>query len=306
MSRFLLLLCLIVLAGPALADTLRHDGRDRDYLIERPPGLALPAPTVFVLHGGGGTAERTRRTTAFHASGARAGYVTVYPQGIGNQWNDAREAAAIRRKQGGEVIDDVGFLTALAQQLVQAGIADARRIYATGASNGGMMTFRLACEAAGVFAAFAPVIANLPEKAERTCRPARPVPLMLLNGTADELILWDGGAVAPMFPADRGTTLSTDRTLAVFRALNGCAGPAMPGPERDLGGGIRLTVTGSEGCRDGTNVILYRFDGMGHRWPETANSRLPGRFGDLLGPAPANYPASREIRAFFARHPMPE
>ncbi len=159
-------------ARSAHADEIAHGDRVRSFILDVPQGLQTPAPTVFVLHGGGGTAERIRRATLLHETGARVGFVTVYPQGLANQWNDARSSPVVVSKQGGTGADDVGFLRALVAHLVAAGVTDPGQVHVTGLSNGGMMTFRLACEAADVFAAFVPVIANLPEPAEHDCRPS--------------------------------------------------------------------------------------------------------------------------------------
>ena len=298
-----LLLGLLVLSAPAGAATLEHDGVERSYSLELPEGADRPLPTVFVLHGGGGDGARMARFSRFHESAAAAGFVTVYPDGVGRQWNDARDAMTIRENQNGENVDDVGFLIALAEKLAADGIADPKRIYVTGASNGGMMTLRLACEAAGVFAAFAPVIASLPADAETDCRPSRPAPMLIMNGTADKLIPWDGGAVAPMFPGDRGAVLSTPRTMEILAALNRCGGGSSTTPAEDLGDGIRLTVRSWQGCA--APLQLYRFEGMGHRWPEARLADLPGRLGDWLGTAPVGYPANDVIRRFLAEHALP-
>lgn len=283
----------------AHAGEIAHGDRMRSFILDVPQGLQMPAPTVFVLHGGGGTAERIRRATAMHEAGKREGFVTVYPQGLANQWNDARNSPVVIAKQGGAGADDVGFLRALVAHLVSIGLSDPGRVHVTGLSNGGMMTFRLACEAADVFAAFVPVIANLPEPAEQDCRPSRPVPMMVMNGTVDRLILWDGGPVAGMFPGDRGRTLSTSRTMALFAALNGCAAESL----NQIGDSgtdpvVTLTVHRYAGCTDDVDLRLYAFLGMGHRWP--GGNPLPAAFEDLMGPAPRGFPVQDEIWSFLA------
>ncbi|MDF1735943.1 MAG: PHB depolymerase family esterase [Minwuia sp.] len=297
-----LLVCLCFVSGHAHvahSDEIAHDGRTRSFIVDVPQGLQASAPTVFVLHGGGGTAERIRRTTALHQVGARQGFVTVYPQGAANQWNDARNSPVVVAKQGGGGADDVGFLRALVAHLVSTGVTDPGRVHVVGLSNGGMMAFRLACEAADVFAAFVPVIASLPEPAEHDCRPARAVPMMVMNGTVDRLVPWDGGPVAAMFPGDRGRTLSTARTMAVFSALNGCSSEILDsvgGPGRDPV--VTLNVHRHLGCRDDVDLRLYAFVGMGHRWP--GGGPLPAAYEDLLGPAPRAFPVGAEIWSFLA------
>jgi polyhydroxybutyrate depolymerase len=302
-----LVAALCIMPATVLADTFTHDGRSRDYILEVPDGLSLPAPTVFVLHGGTRSASKIRRSTDFHDQGEISGFVTVYPEGIGGHWHDAREAAQIIGKQGGKGADDVGFLTTLAGRLTAEGVADPRRIYVTGSSNGGMMSFRLACEAADVFAAFAPVIASLPEKAEHSCKPVRPVPLLMINGTDDKLIPWEGGRVAPMTAGQRGRVLPVMKSMEMFHKLNGCAKAEsqdahVPGDPYT----IPLFITRYAGCGGGSELGLYRFDGMGHRWPESARPWYGGIWDDIVGPAPTRFPAAEHIWAFFARHRLPE
>lgn len=297
-----LLVALSLFGGSAMvaqAGEIMHGDRVRSFILDVPQGLPTPAPTVFVLHGGGGTAERIRRATRMHETGAREGFVTVYPQGLANQWNDARSSPVVVSKQGGSGADDVGFMRALLAHLISTGVTDPERVHVTGLSNGGMMTFRLACEAADVFAAFVPVIANLPEPAEHDCRPSRPIPMMVMNGTADRLILWEGGPVAGMFPGDRGRTLSTARTMAVFAALNGCAGDSLARTGKSSTGPVvMLTVHSYSGCTDDVDLRLYAFVGMGHRWP--GGNLLPAAFEDLMGPAPRGFPVQDEIWSFLA------
>jgi polyhydroxybutyrate depolymerase len=300
--RLLLTLAVLGWGVAAGAETLLHDGRERSYILDAPEGIALPAPAVFVLHGGSRSAAKIRRSTRFHQHGAANGHVTVYPDGVGNQWNDDRDADAVRGNQGGEDVDDVGFLVALAGRLAREGIADPARIYVTGSSNGGMMAFRLACEAADVFAAFAPVIASLPARAEESCRPSRPVPLMMINGAEDRLIPWEGGEVAAMFPGDRGAVLSVDRTVSIFRRLNGCGAPEIVNDRSPDDYGTPLFITRATGCEGFSEVVLYRFEGMGHRWPEPRVLRLPPRWQALLGRAPDGFPARDHIWRFFRDH----
>ncbi|MEC9345627.1 MAG: prolyl oligopeptidase family serine peptidase [Pseudomonadota bacterium] len=299
MRGALALLALLLAAFPAGAGTIMHGGTERSYETVVPDGLALPAPTLFALHGGGGGIARMRNFSGLDREAARIGMVVVFPQGIGGHWNDGRDAPTVRLEQDGRNTDDTGFLVALATHLAATGIADPRRTYVTGISNGGMMSLRLACEAAGTFAAFAPVTASLPVELTG-CRPARPVPVLLMNGTLDRLILWQGGPVAGDFPGDRGRTIAVEDTVAHLADANGCVAAPETLPASDVGNGIRLAATRRAGCRNGVEVTLYRFDGMGHRWPDTRTARM-GRAIDLLGPAPATFDAAAALRDFLLR-----
>jgi len=284
--------------------TLTHGGQDRHYEVVVPDGFARPGPVLFVLHGGTRSGADIRRLTGFDKVGAQRGFATVFPDGLGNQWNDARRAPD---SQLSEDIDDVGFLKGLAAKLVSDGIADPARIYATGMSNGGMMTFRLACEAADTFAAFAPVIANLPADAEAGCRPLRPVPMVIISGTQDRLVLWQGGPVAGMLPGDRGRTLSSSRTAAIFgERIGKCAEAASEaGLTLQDGSGITPIRHSYNGCAGDIQVVLYEMQGMGHRWPQARSTHLAGPVGELMGTAPRDFPANRIIWDFLRRFSLP-
>ena len=139
-----------------------------------PPWFAVP-PTgyggiewiVWLL--ADGLVDAGHHVTLFASGDSRtkARLVAVYPDARDHQWNDGRLAGPGRH-------DDMAFLRGLIGRLVEDRIADAARIYVTGPSNGGMMTLRLACEAAELIAAAAPIIASLPADLARTCKPARP------------------------------------------------------------------------------------------------------------------------------------
>ena len=118
------------------------------------------APTI--------TAAQTARSSGFAEAAAARGFTAVFPQGVNRQWNDGREDGHISS------IDDVGFLRQLVDELISRGIADRARIYLAGISNGGMMTFRMLCEASELFAGAATIIANMPAGVGEGCRCASP------------------------------------------------------------------------------------------------------------------------------------
>ena len=260
-------------AVPAGALEFSHDGRLRTAELVVPAAAEGPLATLFVLHGGRGGGARVRALTGLDRLARETGFVAVFPSAIGGNWDDGRAAPAIRARHGGQAIDDVGYLAALARRLIARGTTDPARLFVMGLSNGGMMTLRLACESADLFRAFVAVIASLPAALAARCRPARPVPVMLMNGTADRLVPWAGGRVAPMWPADRGQVLSTPATLAFWRRVDRCGDTATEQDRGAVGGAVRLTVTAWRDCAPGAAVVLYRFAGMGHRWPGPGANR---------------------------------
>jgi polyhydroxybutyrate depolymerase len=268
-------------------------GMEREYILSLPPKSG-PQPTLLILHGGGMNARSAARTTGMETLIAREGLVAVYPNAYRREWNDGREARLAARGYS----DDVGYLRALVAALVKEGIADPKRIYVTGASNGGMMSLRLICEAADVFAAAAPIIASLPADIAKHCKPARAVPVLVINGTADPLVPYGGGGVG--FAGRRGNVLSTDATMARLRRFNGCTDEART--ERlfdfDPADGSTVTVNSWTSCASGAPVVLYRVDGGGHRIPQRQkrNFQVIDR---MLGRENHDFDAAEVIWAFF-------
>lgn len=276
------------------AGRLAVGGRERSYLLHLPPNYAQAAalPLVLVLHGGGGNASNAAMMSGMSARADRAGFIVAYPNGTGRRddrlltWN-AGNCCGQALDQG---VDDVGFIRMLIADLAGRYKVDSRRIYVTGMSNGGMMTYRVACELADVIAAAAPVAGalNPPE-----CRPGRPVPLIIFHGTADQHVLYEGGPPRKTIDSHPRVDASVADAVAFWTANNGC--PAAPASE-ERDGVVRDTYAG---CRDGAEVVLYSIQGGGHAWPG-------GERGSALGDQPSDAIAASDLMwEFFARHPRP-
>lgn len=245
--------------------TLVSSGQERSYWIVRPKNVTGRAPVVFVLHGGAVGDGRQTFRYGFHELGERDGVVTVHPNGKGEGWVDGRDTPYLQGRSGGA--NDVVFFRDMIGELIAEGVADPKRIYVTGGSNGGMMTMRLACELGDLIAAVAPFVSLLPQKLEATCKPVRPVPILMIASTSDRLMPYAGGAVAPMSGDDRGTVLSAAQTFAFWQSRNGCSGPATAQdlPDVDPQDGTRVRVETAQRC--GAPVIMYSVEGGGHRLP---------------------------------------
>ena len=144
-----------------VSGSLQFQGRKRTYLVHVPPSYngSRPVPLVLVLHGGMGNAAGTEKLTGMSAKADKEGFIVVYPDGTGLlgdrilTWNVGFGFGYALRKN----VDDVGFMKALVANLGTKYSIDRARVYATGISNGGMMSYRLASDASDVFAAVAPV-----------------------------------------------------------------------------------------------------------------------------------------------------
>ena len=298
---FLLLLGAACLgAAPDLAAEVRTRTLDmgdarRTYLLYTPEAPRAPAagwPLVVALHGGGGTAEQMMSFSRFNAIAAREGFAVAYPQGTGRRWNDGR----VFRGRGETDADDVAFVRAVVADIAAKGTAlDRKRIFAAGISNGGFMSFRLACEAADLFAAVAPVTATMPADLGPRCKPGAPVAVLVINGTADPLVPYAGGYVRTMFSL-RGEIWSTDRTVAFWAKHNGCAGPAdvRAMADRDIADGSRVIDIAYLRCA-AARVRLLRIEGGGHTWPGGAQY-LPAAW---VGTTNRDIDASEAIWRFF-------
>jgi len=273
LSLFLLFACVAtVSAQSTIAGTLPHAGYDRTYLVHVPASYdgTQSVPLVIALHGGGGFAENMARTTDFNEAADEHGFIVVYPEGVGNGWNDGRTTIlqlAIRQH-----VDDVGFLTALIDTLRGQYTID--RVYMAGISNGGMMTFRYACEMAEQLAGFMTVVANLPDPIYDSCSPSQPVPAVMIFGEADPLMPFAGGIVgAGSRRGDYGTVVSAEDTISVWTTANGCASAgvvtALPDTAND---DARVTLTAFADCA--APVQVYQIANGGHGWPGDTSLRL--------------------------------
>jgi polyhydroxybutyrate depolymerase len=282
--------------------TLDHAGLTREYLVHVPARAAgAPAPLVLALHGGGGSARDALRLTdgALRRLSDREGFVLVAPEGIDHAWNDGRPTG--HRRAHRENVDDVGFLAALVGALVRDAGVDARRVYATGISNGGMMAYRLACERSDAVTAIAPVAAAMPEWLGARCAPRRPVPVLAISGTDDPLVPWGGGEVHFGRRAF-GRVLSQAETIRGWVARNGCTATPVTTqlPDRDPRDGTRARrddyCAGTAGA-----VGLVTVEGGGHTWPG-GRHHLPRA---AVGVTSRDFDASEAIWGFFRGHSRP-
>jgi polyhydroxybutyrate depolymerase len=287
-------------SGGVRGDATRHltvGGMDRSYRVHQPAGRSGAAglPVVLVLHGRLGTADGMARLTHFDTVADRAGFLAVYPQGYRRSWHDARGTTPAAAAG----VDDVAFLSAVIDDLVARDHADPARVYATGISNGGMLTQQLGCRLAGRLAGIAPVAGPMSTTLLPACHPARPLPVLEIHGTADPLVPYAGGPLGA--DADRGDVLSVPETVDTWRALDGCAAPPTVAPlPRPAGDGTTTTVSAGEHCRAGGAVVLYTVTGGGHTWPG-GEQYLPAA---VVGPTSRQFDASQVIWDFFAAHPV--
>jgi len=286
----------LALSAPSSASELHEqqlviDGRDRDYLLSVPP-YPRPLPTIIALHGTLINARQATVSMGLQPLVDSEGLAAIYPSAVAAQWNDGRSLAATWT--AGHV-DDVSFLRRLIGDLVNSGISDPHRLYVAGFSNGGMMALRLMCEAPELLAAAAAIAASLPVELVEHCSPTRPVPLLLMNGTADRVVPYEGGGLA----FGGGQVLSTEQTIRFWRGVNRCTDQmdVQTLPNVDDADGTSVNTETWSKCASGAPVVLYRIAGGGHR--------IPGRREDwpvadvFLGKKNGDFEAAYAIWNFF-------
>ncbi|WP_249125681.1 PHB depolymerase family esterase [Bradyrhizobium manausense] len=292
----------LLAAVPVHADKIDVGGTDRSYIVMRSP--KKPAPLVVVLHGKTQSGADMVTRTAWPLVAKRDDFAVVFPDGLNHAWADARPDE--RRAGNGppEGTDDIAFIAALVDKLVNDGTADAKRVYVTGISNGGAMAMTLLCNRADLFAAGASVIMNLTDELAAACHPSRSLPMLMMNGTVDPLIPYEGGRGTSYFAANG--YWSTEKTLAFWRGLNGCAAADAAVTELpDKNPSDQSTVTQiASRCPPGHDVALYRVNNGGHRMPGMfPDARFPKLAAALLGPQNGDIDGAETIWAFFSRFP---
>jgi len=296
--------------GPGDFDLpIQVGSKTRTFLVHLPPGFAErgPLPVLLAFHGGGGSAQGFQKYAGLDAVADREGFVVVYPDGTGRfgrrllSWN-AGGCCGYAREQR---IDDVGFAVRVLADLARDLPLDRTRVYATGHSNGAMMAYRLAAEAAERIAAIAPVAGAMQLT---VFAPTRPVPVLHVHSVDDPRALYAGG-LGPPFPFTRTRVehQPVERELARWAALAGCA--AQPSvveqrrvPEGRPDAGHTATLLDYGPCTSGADVRLWKLTGAGHGWPG-APPVLPER---IMGPETHVIDAANEIWRFVHGFSRPD
>ena len=273
----------LIQAQPQL-QTFNINNDTRQYYLYAPDSLEPDAPLLFVLHGYTSSASTIMNYSSMNTIAEENGFVACYPQGLidgqGNRfWNVGYDF------HPNETVDDVGFLSALASYLQQEYDLSSHNTFCTGMSNGGEMSYMLACQASDIFKGIASVTGIMFESFYKNCDPS-PIPILEIHGTLDDTNWWKGD---PNNKGGWGPYIGIDEGIDFWKNINHCTQTTIDTlPDRfPSDGSFVITEKHSNGINN-NDVWLYKVVNGGHGWP--------GSGGNM------DIDAGQEVWRFFSQY----
>ncbi len=246
-----------------ISGQIKVDGRNRTYNIFVPENNGEELPLIFVLHGGGGNANNAEKMSEMTDRAREKKFIVVYPNGTGKlpnsllTWN-AFSCCGYARENN---IDDVKFFSELIEEIENNYNVNEKMIYSTGLSNGGFMSYKLACELSDKFAAVSSVAGAMGEP----CNPSESISIISFHGTEDEHVTYDGGT--PTQNVDNRTPdKSVEYAINFWTQHNSCNLNSQTEIIDNLDDGMKV-VHDTYSCQNNIAVELYTIEGQGHAWP---------------------------------------
>ncbi len=299
--------------GYTYKDTVNIDGINRTFQVHLPAGYRSMKnmPLVLAFHGLHLNGTLMMFLSGFNSVSDKNGFVVVYGDGIGEQWDDGR---------GAHGYDDVGYVCKVIEKVSTTVSIDKRHVYACGISNGGYFSQLLACAIPDRLAAIGVVGATLVQGAANHCHSSRPMPIMFFLGTGDPLVAWGSagngsnvgelGDLAELVGVSKiggvdsvlaryGGIMPVPEVIDFWTAHNRCPSGnpyTSMEPDRDPKDGTRVKkeAWGSTG----NEVVLYRIEGGGHTWP----GGMPYASQNFAGRISRDIDASETLWQFFKTH----
>jgi polyhydroxybutyrate depolymerase len=259
-SIIMMVLPLVSISQQTLTASFTHDGINRSYTIYIPAIYTgnTEVPLVLNFHGYGSNATQQMGYGDFRPIADTVGFIVVHPQGTElkgtTHWNVGGWTI-------GSTVDDVGFTEALIDTLISNYNIDPKRVYSTGMSNGGFMSFLLACQLSNKIAAIASVTGSMTPEIYNNCNPQHPTPIMQIHGTNDPTVPYNGDT----------WTKSIDDVIAYWVSYNNCSTNAVKTdiPNSNTTDGSTVELYSYKNGDKGVETQHYKvIDGM-HTWPGT-------------------------------------
>ena len=242
------------------------DKQQREYFLYIPEFLPENAPLVFVLHGYWG--EGSDMIGILQEQADQHGFVICYPTGLEDNFGTNHWNANFNETM--TTVDDLGFLTNLAVTLQEEYNLDPDKTFSCGMSNGGYMSWSLACNAPEIFKAIASVTGTMSGPDWEECNPSTFIPVMQISGTSDDVVPMDGS----MEYIEEGWGGAPDiyTIMEYWSDLHGCS----QNETINFGFDYSTDVTQYFACTSNTSfeLRLYVADGMGHTWPQFADEQI--------------------------------
>lgn len=254
--------------GPACVKTVFGDKRPVKLHVPKNYVCRTAAPLVVMLHGYTSSGNGKEQYFGLNAEADKRGFLYMHPDGTkdrqGNRFWNATDACC---NFYGSIVDDSAYISTLISTVKVAYNVDPKRVYLIGHSNGGFMTYRMACDHGDQIAGIASLAGAMYQDVTQ-CKAASTVSVLQIHGVADETISYEGGMLGRRYP-------SAKTTVADWASRDRCtAAPVTPGVSLDLDSGIagsesKVTVYG--GCSAGTAVQLWSVAGGAHTLDITPN-----------------------------------
>lgn len=251
-------------------------------------------PLIFVFHGGGSKAENILHYSKFNQLANKENFIVVYPNAIDKNWNDGRGVRKFQSHR--ENIDDAQFVFDMIKQVKKS--YKINKIFITGISNGGMFTQYLAIKYPQHFKAAASVVGGMPKKITWHLKKKQAIPFLLMAGTKDPIMPYNGGGVG--FMGFRGKIISMPKTIDLWVQINKThATPKIVNiidSNKKDNTRIEKITYGLKGSK--SQVVFYKMNGGGHNWPGAKK----GLAKFLVGNLPKDIDATKEIWDFFKQY----
>lgn len=252
---------------------LKYDGHLRTAIVVIPSGSPAENgyPLLLILHGLTQSAKGIMKYSGFNQLAEREKFIAVYPDGLNASWNAGF---------GFNAVDDVGFLIALIDTIQTLHPVDSGSVFSCGFSNGGFMSYQLACTKSHRFAAVASVAGSMANSQLLICNPEYPVSVLQIHGTEDYIVPFKG----------RNGFVGSDRLIEFWGNANGCSTEFISQAWPDESSKVLKVSSGA--CMEQKRVELLKIVGGGHTWP--GSTKFSG-----MGETNKDINASEEIWKFF-------